>query len=759
MIQNCSIAKLLKREIYSQFLTPSYYIASAFFLFSGALYFFYANRFFVLDMGSSDLRFFFEFMSLSAILVIPSITMGLWSKEQIESLLPVSAFYLVVSKWLSSLLISMFYVLASLPLIVLVSAFGTVDIALVLSSTFGIFLFLSTTCAFGQLCSIIFKHQATTFFVTALFLLLFTINGSIANGAYFQNVFLSNIAKFFSFSWNFDPFSKGIIDTRSLLFFILTTVLFIMSSTVYIEWKKYSVNSKTKTKKTLAQLYFSSLVLLCLLLWNAQIFYTRLDVTNSKRFSLSEYSMNLLNDLDSPLSISYFISSELESINPQIRDIIDYLYEYSTASNGVTVQIVEPHSSEIQSSLTSLGVSKQNIPRIEENRTSIVQAYSAIVLEYKNTIEVIPFVLDTLNLEFDIASRLQSLQQSLSRSAFVVVANDLSLEHDYPLVLPVLEASGFIVRELKVESLLQSANFDIRSPLVVLGSSQLDFEHVLALKTFIDIGGKVFFSVSPISINLDTWTSEYDSTMIHALFEMLKGYGIEIENALLHDSEHLQTQLLSNTGETLQVFYPFFIDIATAQQNSNTLLGKSFKGLSLLWPSPMHLDESAFNSQIAYTSSNSWIQKPNDFLINQGLNPFITNPFFDENLNANGVEQMSYNVASAAGDSIVVVSDQYFLSRGLNYIEQTKVFRNFDFLINSLLWLQGNYELIKLKSKAHIDYSLHKISENDRFNTTRNYGLIFLFVWYAIITACPMLYIKLKRKQNTVLFMKRSNEK
>ncbi len=756
MLRKNTLISLLKRELLSFYLLPSTYFAGAFFLISTAAFFFYINRFFVTNVGSTDLRYYFYFFPISFILFIPTLTMSLWLKDDLETVLPVSSFQIIFSKWLATLIVVMAYVLVSLALILVVYQFGTVELSVVLSSCIGIFLLSASLCSIGQFCSIILKGQAASFFVSALSFSLFTINGYVLQGSYLQSSMLTNIIRFFSFSNNFDSFSKGIIDTRNILFFILTTILFLVISSSFVELRKFSAASVSLQKKQSKKILFLLLAFLCLCLLNSQIFYKRFDISENNKFTLSQYTKNVVDSLNSNVSITYYVSPELNNAFPQSRDIEDFLYEYSTYSEKVKVKVVHPASEDIFRSLQTLGIVKLDIPSIEANRTSILQVYSAIVLEYQNKTEVIPFLVDTTSLEYDLVGRIQSLNSTLFRTAFILVGNGLSLSGDYPFVTPFLESSGFAVRELDSNDILQVANLDIATPLVILGSAALTVEHIQSIQTFLEIGGKVFFSVSPIDINLDTWASTYNIESIHPMFNLLKNYGITISPALIHDNKNLQTRLLSQTGDTVELEYPFFIEVTKSQINNAELLGDSLRGLSLLWPSPIDVDDASLNTKkISRSSDSSWLQEANRVLYEQTGEAFTTNPFFEQNMNSDDAKVGEHTVVATYSDSVVVVSDQYFLSRATSYIDQKYIFNNFDFLVNSLLWLQNNHDLIHIKSKTFTDYTLYKISNSTVFMNTLRNCLIFLSLWYILAIISPYIYINVKRSRDSKEYNKR----
>ncbi len=229
MHRKISFSSLLKKDIFLAYSNPATYVAIAFFLASNAIHFFYINQFFVYPIGSSDIRFFFNFFPFSFILVIPLLTMNLWPLYERESMLPTSLVNLIISKWLSTVGIVVVTVFLCLPLLFVVSLYGDIELGVLFSSIIGIIFLVSSLCAFGQLCSVIFSNNAVSFFVTTFSLVLFTLNGIIANGSYINNSFITTIARFFSYTNHFEAFSKGIIDTRSIFFFVCITLLCLSS--------------------------------------------------------------------------------------------------------------------------------------------------------------------------------------------------------------------------------------------------------------------------------------------------------------------------------------------------------------------------------------------------------------------------------------------------------------------------------------------------------------------------------------------------
>ncbi len=704
--------QLLKGELFDALLNPVTYISSAVFLLLNVLNFFFFNNFFVEGLGSTDIRYLFDFIPLISILFVPALTMSAWSKEDFFLSLPITNREIVFSKWISCLVIFSVNIFLLLGIPVVVSLFGIIEFPVIFSGIIGITLYACAILSFAIFSAILLKNQAASFFVTAL--VLAAIN--------------TEFIPLISFGVHFDSFSKGIYNTKDILFFVLVTLFFIISAIFVIEYRKFGKKSTSKNKKMLRAMYIALTCLMTALLWNSQVFYVRFDTTETKRFSLADFSKNLLESIDSPFTIHYYVSDNFKYVTPEVRNIEDFLRSYATENSNFVVKIREPKDTLEKQSLQNIGVVTQQIPRIEDNSTIIETVYSSIVLEYNGKTEVIPFIFDTSSLEFDIAGRIQSLLGTLDRTVFILVANGLSLANDYPYVEPLLQNGGFTTKELSLNDVLNPALIDTKTPMVILGSSQLTTEHIASLQTFVSIGGKLFLSVSPVDINIDTWEASLNSNT--AIFDFLQYHGVYIEPALLLDTSMHKTQLLAQDGQTSEVGYPFFIDIPRSKENN---------GLSLFWASPSILDSSI--EEIAHTSNSSWKHVENTVLSKQGERPFITNPFFEENLKPYDEKQQSYSIVANIHNSMIVVSDQYFLSRAVNYVHQVYTMKNFDFLINSLLKLHGQENLISLKTKTMTDFSLSKIEDKELFNSTKNIALFILICIYGISISLPMFII------------------
>ena len=216
---------IMRRELKSYFSGPIGYIVTGLFLIINGLMFF--SSFFLYNRA--DLRNFFAMLPRLLSFFIPAVTMRIFSEEKrvgsIETLmtLPVREIDVVTGKYLAVFVESLIMIAPTLFYVITAEVFGSPDYGPILGGYLGAIFICAAYCAIGLFCSSITKNQIIAFAVAMAICLALTFIESFL-------VFLPDgIVKFFSFissSVHFGSISKGILDTRDLLYFISLTALF-----------------------------------------------------------------------------------------------------------------------------------------------------------------------------------------------------------------------------------------------------------------------------------------------------------------------------------------------------------------------------------------------------------------------------------------------------------------------------------------------------------------------------------------------------
>jgi len=236
-------AALARKELYSWLITPAFYGITVFFLLFVSVWFYYLQRFFAMD--TATLRPFFSAFPLIFILIIPLFTMKAWAEErklgsdEILLTMPFTEWELVMGKFISCLILLMILLILTLPVPLTLLPLGSFDAGVILAEYTGALLLGASAIAIGLFLSSVSKTQGAAFAGTVVVLLAFTtVFGLLADRITLPPL-ITEFINFLSLSFHFESFSKGLLDSRDIFFFILVTGLFLFLNTRIIVFRKW----------------------------------------------------------------------------------------------------------------------------------------------------------------------------------------------------------------------------------------------------------------------------------------------------------------------------------------------------------------------------------------------------------------------------------------------------------------------------------------------------------------------------------------
>jgi len=234
-------AALARKELYSWFISPALYGITVFFILFISIWFYYLQRFFAMD--TVTLRPFFSAFPLAFILVVPVLTMKAWAEEkklgsaEILFTLPFTDWELVCGKFLSCFMLLLGMLVLTLPVPLTLMPLGYFDPGVIFAEYLGALLLGVSAAALGLFLSSISKNQAAAFLGSvAVLLAVILINNFAVN----MPPFFASIINFISLSFHFESFSRGLLDSRDIAFFLLTTGFFLFLNTQVLFYKRWS---------------------------------------------------------------------------------------------------------------------------------------------------------------------------------------------------------------------------------------------------------------------------------------------------------------------------------------------------------------------------------------------------------------------------------------------------------------------------------------------------------------------------------------
>jgi ABC-2 type transport system permease protein len=231
---------LLLREIKSFFGSPiGYLVIAIFLLLNGLFLWVFEGDFNILNSGFADMSPFFTISPWIFIFLIPAVTMRSFSDEKkqgtIELLFtkPLSIWEIVNGKFFGALLLIILALIPTITYVVVLSAFGNpegnIDMGSTLGSYFGLLFLIAGYTSVGIFTSTLSDNQIVAFIVSVFlcFIFYFGFEG-IAGFAGSLSGFVASLGM----DYHFKSMSRGVLDTRDIIYFLSVTIAF-LSFTVY----------------------------------------------------------------------------------------------------------------------------------------------------------------------------------------------------------------------------------------------------------------------------------------------------------------------------------------------------------------------------------------------------------------------------------------------------------------------------------------------------------------------------------------------
>ncbi len=234
-----NIKILFLKELKSYFNSPMAYIFLVLFaIFSG---YFFTNTFFLINQ--SDLRTLFSVVPLIYLFFIPAVTMSLIAKEsnsgtmEIISTLPIQDVEFVLGKFFAAttlVIIGLGFTLVHF--FTLLSVGTNIDFGAILCGYIGLILVGGFYAAIGTFTSSLTDNQVVAFIIAITIVLVFFLLDKLL---VFMPAGLGGLIQFISVDYHLSNISRGVIDSRNLIYFGSMIALFLLTTVRILEMRKW----------------------------------------------------------------------------------------------------------------------------------------------------------------------------------------------------------------------------------------------------------------------------------------------------------------------------------------------------------------------------------------------------------------------------------------------------------------------------------------------------------------------------------------
>lgn len=199
--------------------------------------------------GQADLQPFFAYHPWLYLFLVPAISMKVWAEERksgtIELLLtlPITIGDAVIGKFLAAWVFTGASLLLTFPIWLTVNYLGNPDNGVIFAAYIGSWLMSGAFLSIGCCLSACTRSQVIAFILTVTTCLLFVLMGFSMVLDTFNGVlpaFLIDVIAQLSIMTHFEAISRGVLDIRDVLFYVLFIVCWLLATMQVIEINKAS---------------------------------------------------------------------------------------------------------------------------------------------------------------------------------------------------------------------------------------------------------------------------------------------------------------------------------------------------------------------------------------------------------------------------------------------------------------------------------------------------------------------------------------
>jgi gliding-associated putative ABC transporter substrate-binding component GldG len=457
----------------------------------------------------------------------------------------------------------------------------------------------------------------------------------------------------------------------------------------------------------------AAILLVAILLLNliARNWYKRYDFTDTKMYSLSSSTEQVIKKIDDLLNIKVYFSENLPGeYGNNRRYLQDILEEYAAISKGkIRFEFFVPDSDdELEKEAQKSGVQPVQLQVIEKDEAVVKKVFMGVAIYFEDKREVIPVVLSTTGLEYEITTRIKKLVEKDKKFVGMVEPDNEDIQtNTFSQIL----RQRYEVRPLDLSNEIPN-NINV---LILTGiKDSLDVKKYDHLNKFINNGGNIFVALNPLSVDLQTQRAEVFQSDI---FDLLRLYGFTLTENLILDKNCGRVNVMQDMGfmrMNVPMEYPFLPIIRTFNKEESLVSG--LEQVHVFFSTEIQFDSVGVNvNRVPLFSSSNKSGVMTGFY-NLSPDP-KQNPQL-KNLNQPGKvvaarSDLTSNETGLISQLILVADNRFLTDDGGGAVPENHIF-----MMNAIDFLMGDKDLMALRSREITDRSLNEELVTDDARST-----------------------------------------
>ncbi len=462
------------------------------------------------------------------------------------------------------------------------------------------------------------------------------------------------------------------------------------------------------------KIYFPAMLMLAILVMVNMLaarFSYRVDFTEEKQFTLSEATSNLLQNLESPVTVRAYFSDDLPPDFLRARQQFkDLLIEYSARSNGKLVyEFINPNKNEeVEKEIIGYGIQPVIIEVRDRDQKKQQKAYLSAIVEMHETRHALPFLAQGSAMEYELSSAIKKLSQKEKPTiAFLqgngepaleeLVQTKVQLEVMYDIA-PYFIAGGTVPGPDRFAAMIWLRPTD------TIPQSHFNF-----IDEYLAKGGRLMLAYNPVEGDFVNMVAYQNHTGIG---NWLAQKGVQVKNNLVIDDRCGSVSVQQNQGTFAfmnNVSFPF---LPLLQGRVDNEISGGLEAVMLEFPSEIEFtgDSLLHIEPTLQTSARSATLDAPQIL---DINREWTIEDFNRAAITTAV-QIAGNIAGDAYSRMVVIADGDLVVNGPPAQARQVQPDNINLFVNSVDWLVDDTGLIQLRSRGITARPLNPLSDQTK---------------------------------------------
>ena len=647
--------------------------------------------------GVASIRPMLDLMPWLLLFLVPAVTMRALAEDTrtgtLEVVLaqPVSDWELLLGKYFGSVMF--LWIALGLTLLVPVGlSFGAdLPVGVIVAQYVGAALLVAGLAGVGIWASSLTRNQITAFIVGVgvMFVLILVGLDPLLVGL---PPALGLVAARLGVLTHFANIGRGVIDLRDVIYFVSLGAVFVTLAYGTLVGRRLSAKGEARRRLRMGVPVLVGATIVVNLL--GSYIGGRLDLTPGKAYTLTPTTKNLVRNLDDFVTVKLFVSKELP---PQValvkRDIDDLLRDLRGASGG-NLRVVELHPGDdpdVRASARALGIPAVQFNVFGESRLQIQEGYMGIAVEHAGRTETIPFVRRSDDLEYRLATAIQSLTHADERSVIGLVTSARG-QVGQPLYQALQQelSKTYQVRPLSFPA--PGLPEDDIMVLVLAGHpDSLPADQMERLEAFFDRGGSALVMAS--AMQMDPSQQMVATERSVPWNQVIAPFGVAIQADMVYDLLSNEPVSLPTQFGRVLTAYPYWVRAAST---GSSIVNEQAQSLFLPWTSsidtsgavpgtvtPLFVSSQAGGVQTQQVLLMPQQQFPQTNLATRVLAVMVDPNAADDQASTGG-----------RGRLIVVGNSEFVADDQLRSAPE-----NLTFVLNAIDWLSQDESLIAIRSK------------------------------------------------------------